>query len=137
MLSIALEHGGAAGALPFIAAANATFATLADETGATAVAFGFKVVPNGVLVEAGEPIWFAVLDERAAAECSHVGEAADQVGGLAEVPLELGEPLRALFGQQRIEIAGRQPPQVDHLRRWLGIEPGGHSGDYFTPYIAA
>ena len=52
VIAIALEHAGAEQARPFVAAAHATFPVLVDETGATAVAFGFKVVPNGVLVDA-------------------------------------------------------------------------------------
>ncbi len=59
MLSIAMEHGGAAEARPFVEAARATFATLVDETGATALAFGFKVVPNGVLVGADGVVRYA------------------------------------------------------------------------------
>jgi hypothetical protein len=47
IIAIALEHGGAERARPFVAAAQATFPTLVDETGAASVAFGFKVVPNG------------------------------------------------------------------------------------------
>lgn len=46
-----MEHNGAAQARPYIQAAHATFPTLVDETGSTAVAFGFKVVPNGLLVD--------------------------------------------------------------------------------------
>jgi hypothetical protein len=54
-----MEHGGAANAVPFVQAAGATFPTLADETGVTAVAFGFKAVPNGVLVDADGIVRYA------------------------------------------------------------------------------
>jgi tetratricopeptide (TPR) repeat protein len=51
IVSIAMEHGGAALAQPFVQVAGATFPTVVDEHGLTAVAFGFKAVPNGVLVD--------------------------------------------------------------------------------------
>jgi len=50
-VSIALEHNGAERARPYVAAANTTFPTLIDEEGVTSGAFGFKAVPNGVLVD--------------------------------------------------------------------------------------
>lgn len=51
IVSIAMEHGGAALARPFVQAAGASFPTAVDETGLTAIVFGFKAVPNGVLVD--------------------------------------------------------------------------------------
>jgi hypothetical protein len=54
-----MEHGGAALAEPFVQAARATFPTLVDETGLTAVAFGFKAVPNGVLVDEAGVVRYA------------------------------------------------------------------------------
>jgi hypothetical protein len=54
-----MEHGGAAKAVPFVQAAGAAFPTLVDEAGATAVAFGFKAVPNGVLVDADGIVRYA------------------------------------------------------------------------------
>lgn len=59
VIAIALEHAGAEQARPFVAAAHATFPVLVDETGATAAAFGFKVVPNGVLVDADGVVRYA------------------------------------------------------------------------------
>ena len=46
-----MEHGGTEAVRQYVAAAGATFPTLIDEHGATSRAFGFKVVPNGVLVD--------------------------------------------------------------------------------------
>ncbi|GAC1429738.1 MAG: hypothetical protein NVSMB65_03200 [Chloroflexota bacterium] len=76
MIAIALEHGGAEQARPFVAAAHATFPTLVDEAGATAAAFGFKAVPNGVLVDEDGVVRYAKYggfsveraDDRAAVE---------------------------------------------------------------------
>jgi hypothetical protein len=48
---IAMEHGGNEAVQQYVAAAGTTFPTLIDEHGATSAAFGFKVVPNGVLVD--------------------------------------------------------------------------------------
>lgn len=50
-MSIALEHNGAERARPFVEAAGATFPTVVDEQGLTSGAFGFKAIPNGVLVD--------------------------------------------------------------------------------------
>lgn len=51
-MSIAMEHNGADRARPYVEAAKTTFPTLIDEHGVTTRAFGFKAVPNGVLVDA-------------------------------------------------------------------------------------
>lgn len=51
LVSIAMEHNGGERARPYVEAADATFPTLVDEEGVTSVVFGFKVVPNGVLVD--------------------------------------------------------------------------------------
>jgi peroxiredoxin len=51
LLSIALENLGAEAARPFVAAAGATFPTLIDEHGLMSDRLGFKVVPNGLLVD--------------------------------------------------------------------------------------
>jgi hypothetical protein len=46
-----MEHGGADAARRYVDAAGVTFPVLIDAHGATSGAFGFKVVPNGVLVD--------------------------------------------------------------------------------------
>ncbi len=51
-VSVALEHAGSEAASAFVERAHATFPTVLDQHGATAQAFGFKAVPNGVLVDA-------------------------------------------------------------------------------------
>jgi len=53
VVAIALEHGGRAAAVPFVATAGATFPTVVDEHGVTSAHLGFKAVPNGVLVDEG------------------------------------------------------------------------------------
>ena len=50
-LAIALDPAGPDAPRPFVEAAGATFPALVDDTGRSSEAFGFKVVPNGVLVE--------------------------------------------------------------------------------------
>ena len=72
-------------ARPFVTAAQATFPALVDETGATAVAFGFKAVPNGVLVDEDGVVRYAKYGgfsveraaDRAAVERFASGEALD------------------------------------------------------------
>jgi len=82
ILSIAMEHTGAEQARPFVEVAGATFATLVDDTGATATAFGFKAVPNGVLIDADGVVRYAKYggfsvehaEDRAAVERFAAGE---------------------------------------------------------------
>jgi hypothetical protein len=52
IVAIAMEHGGPAEARRYVEAARVSFPTLIDERGATSGAFGFKVVPNGALLDA-------------------------------------------------------------------------------------
>lgn len=54
-----MEHNGAERARPFVEAAGATFPTVVDEHGVTAEAFGFKLVPNGVLVDPSGVVRYA------------------------------------------------------------------------------
>ena len=58
-MSVALEHTGAEAAQPYVDRAHTTFPTLVDEHATTSALFGFKVVPNGVLVDEGGTIRFA------------------------------------------------------------------------------
>ncbi len=51
LISVALEHNGGERARPFVEAARATFPTLVDEAGVTTGVFGFKAIPNGVMVD--------------------------------------------------------------------------------------
>ena len=50
-MSAAVEHTGPQAARAVVAAAGVTFPTIIDETGALSRRFGFKVVPNGVLLD--------------------------------------------------------------------------------------
>ena len=52
VVSIAIEHTGADAARPFVEAAGADFPTAVDDRGALSHHFGFKAVPNGLLVDA-------------------------------------------------------------------------------------
>ena len=56
---MAVEHQGAEAARPFVAAAGAEFPTVVDDHGALSRRFGFKVVPNGLLVDEGGTIRYA------------------------------------------------------------------------------
>lgn len=54
-----MEHNGAEHARPFVEQAGATFPVLVDEEGASSTLFGFKAVPNGVLIDADGTIRWA------------------------------------------------------------------------------
>ncbi len=51
-VSIAIDPGGPEDARPFVEAAGATFPALVDSSGRSSAALGFKLVPNGVFVDA-------------------------------------------------------------------------------------
>ena len=51
MVSVAVEHSGPEAARRVVEAAGVTFPTIIDEQGALSRHFGFKVVPNGVLLD--------------------------------------------------------------------------------------
>ena len=51
LIAIAIDHQGAEAARPFVEAARATYPVLVDADGALSAALGFKVVPNGLLVD--------------------------------------------------------------------------------------
>jgi len=86
VIAIAMEHTGAEQARPFVEVAGATFPTLVDDTGATATAFGFKAVPNGVLIDADGVVRYAKYggfsvehaEDRAAVERFAAGENASE-----------------------------------------------------------
>jgi hypothetical protein len=59
VVAVALEHNGAERARPFVEQAGVTFPVLVDEEGVSSGLFGFKAVPNGVLVEANGTIRWA------------------------------------------------------------------------------
>ncbi len=51
VIAIAIEHQGAEAARPFVEAAGVTFPVLIDSLGLLSTHFGFKVVPNGLLID--------------------------------------------------------------------------------------
>lgn len=50
-VAVAIDTGGAEAARPFVEAAGATFPVLVDATGQASTRYGFKLVPNGVLID--------------------------------------------------------------------------------------
>ncbi|MBA3336591.1 MAG: hypothetical protein H0T49_03390 [Chloroflexia bacterium] len=59
LVGIALEHTGPADAKRLSTAAEVSFPMLVDEEGLTPAGFGFKAVPNGVLVDVDGIVRFA------------------------------------------------------------------------------
>ncbi len=54
-----MEHNGAERARPFVENAGVTFPVLVDEEGTSSARFGFKAVPNGVLIDTDGTIRWA------------------------------------------------------------------------------
>jgi hypothetical protein len=133
VITIALEHGGAERARPFIAAA--TFPALVDETGATAVAFGFKVVPNGVLVDADGVVRYTKYGgfsveqaaDRAVVERFASGEEPGE-SPAATTPYDLGAAERDLVGTKLrlgrlLDSLGQRAEAVAEWRAALRYDP--------------
>jgi hypothetical protein len=135
LVSIALEHLGAVAARPFVAAAGAEFPTLVDERGLTGERFGFKVVPNGVLVDEAGVVRYAKFggfsidnqDDVAAVERFLTG-ADPGASPTPEVPYELAPEAREQVAAklrlgQRLDEAGRRLEAVAAWREALRLDP--------------
>lgn len=132
---MALEHLGAAAARPFVERAHATFPTIVDEHGVTAQAFGFKAVPNGILVDAGGIIrWtkfgsFSVdrPEDVATVERFLAGE--DVAGStIPESPYQLGAVEQELVAAKLrlgrlLDAQGRREEAVQEWRGALQRDP--------------
>ena len=135
-VSIAVDPGGADDARPYVEAAGATFPTLVDATGAASAALGFKVVPNGLLVdEAGIVRYrkdggFTAFDaaDRAALERFARGEDPGPSPDPGQPPYELS-PLERILVRTKMELGqaldalGRRDEAVAHWREALHLDP--------------
>ncbi len=54
------------------------------------------------------------VKERESVQGLEVNEAADQIGGGAEIPIETGAPVGRFVVEQRGQVVGRDPAQVDY-----------------------
>ena len=135
VVSIAIEHTGAEAARPFVAAAGVEFPTAIDDRGVLSHHFGFKVVPNGLLVdEAGIVRWakfggFSIDDpgDVAVVERFLSGERPGP-SPEAAVPYSLGSPERDLVATKiqagrLLDEAGRGEEAVAAWRDALRLDP--------------
>jgi peroxiredoxin len=135
LVSAALEHSGSEAARSFVEAAGATFPTIVDEQGALSRQFGFKVVPNGVLIDPeGIVRWtkfggFSIEnpEDVAVVERFLAGEAPDP-GPAQDVPYTLGARDQELvaakvrLGRELMEN-NRRAEAVSAWRDALRVEP--------------
>ena len=135
LVSIALEHPGAAEARPFVAAAGATFPAAVNESGLTTSAFGFKAVPNGVLADAEGVIryakygGFSIDKPEDVAAVERFLEGRDPGPGGAASPYALDPTTRALVATQLrlgnlLRETGRRDEAVAEWRAALRLDPG-------------
>ncbi len=99
LLSIAVDAPGAKVAKPWHDKAHATFTTVVDQTNLLAGAFGFKVVPNGLMIDANGILRFK------------------QIGGFsidkAETRQQVESLIREKFGDQNpAPLEALQPPSA-------------------------
>ncbi len=71
LISVAVDPTGPDAPRPYLKAAGVTFPATVDATGATSVAFGFQVVPNGILVDASGVIRFRMDGGFSSARAEH------------------------------------------------------------------
>ena len=132
---MAIEHTGPEAARSVVDAAGVTFPAIIDEQGALSRRFGFKVVPNGVLVDEGGIIRWAKFggfsidntDDIAVVERFLAG---DEPGASpeADAPYALG-PLEQELVATKLQLgrvlleAGRTPEAVATWRDALRFDP--------------
>jgi hypothetical protein len=135
LVSIAMEHNGADRARPYVAAAGATFPVLIDEESLTTVAFGFKAIPNGVLVDEAGVVRYAKFggfsvdkpEDVAAVERFVRGEDAGPNPPL-RVPYELGAVMSdrvaaSLSRGRQLAARGQTDAAVAEWRAALRLDP--------------
>jgi hypothetical protein len=135
-VAIAVDPGGPEQPRPFVEAAGATFPVLVDSTGLTSAALGFKVVPNGILVDEEGIVRYrkdgsfsnANPDDRAALERFARGEdpGASPDGGAQ--PYQLGALEQELVQTKMelgrlLEAAGRRAEAIARWREALHLDP--------------
>ena len=135
LISVAVEHSGPEAARSFVQAAGLTFPTVIDEHGVLSRNLGFKVVPNGVLLdEDGIVRWakfggFSIdnADDVAVVKRFIAGE---ELGPSPEqdLPYELG-PLERELVATKLQLgrvlldAGRTTEAVQAWREALRLDP--------------
>ncbi len=135
LISIAVEHLGAEAARPYVDAAQLTFPTLVDEHGLTGDQFGFKVVPNGVLVDPAGIVRYAKYggfsidnpDDVAVVEHFIAGKNPDPVAA-DPPPYLLGPVERDLIATKvrlgrLLEAQGHRAGAVTEWRSALRLDP--------------
>ena len=134
-MSIALEHTGAEAATPYVEQANTTFPTLVDEQGVTSTLFGFKVVPNGVLVDEQGIIRYArfgrfsidnaedVAVVERFLEGSEPGKSPAGEGGYSLEPLQREWVATKLRLGRLLDSLGRHDEAVTEWRAALHLDP--------------
>lgn len=135
-VAIAVDPGGAEDARPYVDAARATFPTLVDATGAASAALGFKVVPNGLLVDEAGIVRYrkdggfsnANPCDRAAVERFAQGQDPGPSPEPKALPYELS-PLETILVQTKMELGhaldalGRRNEAISHWREALYFDP--------------
>lgn len=130
-----MEHNGAERVRPFVEAAGTTFPTVVDEQGVTTTAFGFKAIPNGVLVDPDGVVrytkygGFSVEKPEDLAAVERFAAGGDPgPSPLAKTPYELGPLERDLVETKLrlghlLESLGRRDDAVAEWRAALRLDP--------------
>ena len=129
-ISIAVEHLGAEAARRYLDAAHATFPTVVDEHGLTGDRFGFKVVPNGVLVDPVGVIRYAKYGGFSIDNPGDVAIVEHFVAGKQLDPVAVDAPPYLLGPLERDLIATK-------VRLGRLLEAQGHRADAVTEWRAA
>lgn len=131
---MALEHTGRDSARPFVRLARATFPTVVDEHGVTAQAFGFKAVPNGILVDGDDIIrWtkfggFSIDNPEDVAIVERFLRGEEIPAAVQEPPYYLGPTEQELVATRlrlgrEFDAQGRRDEAVHEWRKALRLDP--------------
>jgi hypothetical protein len=135
LIAVAIDHGGPEAARPFVDAAAATFPVLVDDRGGLGTHLGFKVVPNGLLVDDGGIVRYAKYGGFDVAHPEDVAAVERFIAGGDPGPSPAHEPPYALGPLQRelvetqlrlgraLAELGRRPEAVAAWREALRLDP--------------
>ena len=130
-----MEHLGADAARGFVEAAGAAFPTVVDEQGISSGQFGFKVVPNGVLVDEAGTVRYVKEGGFSVENAKNVAAVERFLGGedpgIAErdrAPYALGPVERELIATKvwlgrMLDAQGRRAEAVAEWRGALQLDP--------------
>ncbi len=130
-----MEHTGAEAARPYVDKAGASFPTLIDEHGLASMLLGFKVVPNGVLLDSEGTIRYAKYGGFSVSKAEDVAAVERFIKGEipgpspeSDIPYELGPAEQDLVETKLrlghlLDSLGRRDEAIQEWKAALRLDP--------------